>query len=154
MERRLSVSADVSKFLLGLVLMLFLTESRADDVVVLVTGSDSPLSDISSLDIRKAYLGIAVSVGDNTLRPLRRAEDERLNLIFLQSVIAMSRKSYERRLLSMMLKFGTPRPVEVDSHEELVERLTRNRYGIAYMWKADADADARIKIIRVLWQER
>lgn len=146
--------ATVTKFLLVPVLMLFLTVSRADDAVVLVTGSEGPLSDISSLDTRKAYLGIAVPVGDNTLRPFRRGKDERLNLIFLQSVIAMSRRSYERRLLSMMLKFGTPRPVEVDSHEELVERLSKNRYGIAYMWKADADADARVKIIRVLWQER
>ena len=154
MECRLSVRVAVSKFLLVLVLVLFLTASRADDTVVLVTSTDSPVSGVSSLDIRKAYLGIAVPVSGNTLRPFRRGEDERLNRIFLQSVIAMSLKSYERRLLSMMLKFGTPRPVEVDSHEELVQRLTRNRYGIAYMWKADADADARVKIIRVLWQER
>ena len=144
MECRFPVRVAVPKLLLVLVLMLLLTESQADDAVVLVTGSESLVSDVSSLDTRKAYLGIAVPVGGNTLRPFRRGEDERLNLIFLQSVIAMSQKSYERRLLSMMLKFGMPRPVEVDSHEELVERLARNRYGIGYMWKVDADADSGV----------
>ena len=144
----------VSQFALVAALTMLMSTSRADDAVVLVTGVESPVSDISSLDMRKAYLGISVAVEGNTLRPFRRRQDERLNLIFLQSVIAMSQKSYERRLLSMMLRFGTPRPVEVDSHEELVERLVRNRYGIGYMWKADADADARVKVIRVLWQER
>lgn len=154
MERRVSVKLTVPQYLVVAALVLLMTTSRADDVVVLVTGVESPVSDISSLDIRKAYLGIAVTLNENTLRPLRRRGDERLNLIFLQAVIAMSQKSYERRLLSMMLKFGTPRPVEVDSHKELLERLARHPYAIAYMWKTDADADARVKIIRVLWQER
>lgn len=154
MECRVSVKVTVLQYLVLAALVSLSATSRADDAVVLVTGIESPVSDISSLDVRKAYLGIAVTLNGSTLRPLRRRGDERLNLIFLQAIIAMSEKSYERRLLSMTLKFGTPRPVEVDSHEEFLERLARQPYAIGYMWKADADADARVKIVRVLWQER
>ena len=148
------MKANVAPVLCVIVLMLSMTASRADDAVVLVTLSDSPVEDISTLNIRKAYLGIIVTIEGNTIRPLRRREDRRLNTIFLQSVIAMSQNSYERRLLSMMLKFGTPRPDEVDTRDELVEYLEDNPFAISYMWRSDADAESRVKTIMVLWQER
>ena len=144
----------VVQLLVSIALMLPMAASLAEDAVVLVTRSDSSVEDISSLDIRKAYLGISVTIGGNSIRPIRRQEDDRLNMIFLQSVIAMSQKSYERRLISMMLKFGTPRPIEVDSGEELLEQLASSPGAIAYMWKSEADAERRVKTIRVLWQER
>ncbi len=103
--------------------------------------------------MRKIYFGISVSVDGHTIRALRRRDDERLNQIFLQSVIAMSQRSYERRLLSLALRFGTPRPVEIKSRDELLRLLAENPSTIAYMWKSNAEADPRVKIIRVLWQE-
>jgi len=154
MECHLSVRRHVVQLLVSIALMLPMAASLAEDAVVLVTRSDSSVEDISSLDIRKAYLGISVTIGGNSIRPIRRQEDDRLNMIFLQSVIAMSQKSYERRLISMMLKFGTPRPIEVDSGEELLEQLASSPGAIAYMWKSEADAERRVKTIRVLWQER
>lgn len=153
MEHRNPVRKPGLQFLLCVVLMLPMTASAADDAVVLVTSSDSPIADISSLDIRKVYLGISVTIAGSTVRPLRQRGDDRLNLIFLQSVIAMSRKSYERRLLSMVLKYGTPRPGEVSDREALVARIERDPYAIGYMWKSDAESDPRVRTIKVLWQE-
>ena len=134
-------------------LALMATTSRAEVAVVLVADKDSPIESVSSLDIRKIYLGITVTIGGDVVRAIRRRDDERLNQIFLQSVIAMSQRSYERRLLSLVLKFGTPRPAEVDSHDELLELLQNHSSSIAYMWKGEAESDSRVKIIRVLWQE-
>lgn len=143
-----------AKFLLVAVLALTAKITMAEEAVVLVVASETPIEEISLLDIRKAYLGISVTLGGHIIRPLRRGDDGRLNQIFMQSVIAMSEKSYERRLLSLMLKFGTPRPEEVDSLEQLLGRLAESRSSLAYMWKSEAEADERIKVIRVLWQER
>ena len=143
----------VAKFLILIALVLSAQASWADSAVVLVTAKDSPIESISSLDIRKVYLGISVTLDGNAVRALRRRDDERLNQIFLQSVMAMTHRSYERRLLSLVLKFGTPRPPEVDSHEELLELLARNPSSITYMWKREAESDSRVRIIRVLWQE-
>ena len=153
MERRISVRVRVAKFLILIALVLSAQASWADSAVVLVTATDSPIESISSLDIRKVYLGISVTLAGNAVRALRRRDDERLNQIFLQSVMAMTQRSYERRLLSLVLKFGTPRPPEVDSHEELLELLARNPSSITYMWKREAESDPRVRIIRVLWQE-
>ena len=153
MGRRHPVRKLGPQLLLGLAMMLSMTAAWADDTMVLVTSSESPITDISSLDIRKAYLGISVRIAGSTVRPIRQQEDDRLNLIFLQSVIAMSQKSYERRLLSMMLKFGTPRPGEADNREALIETLQGNPYAIGYMWKSGAESDPRIKTVKVLWQK-
>jgi len=154
MEYCIPLRKRVVQFVAIVAMALSVTASWADDAVVLVTHTDSPIADLSSLDIRKAYLGISVTIGRHTIRPLRLSEDERLNNIFLQTVIAMSQKTYERRLLSMMLKFGTPRPVEVDNRDEQLEQLALNPYAIAYMWRSDAETNSRVKTIKVLWQER
>ena len=153
MERRIPVRNRGAQWVLLVAMMSSMAASWAEDAVVLVTVSDGPITDISSLDIRKAYLGISVTIAGSTVRPLRQQDDDRLNLVFLQSVVAMSQKSYERRLLSMMLKYGTPRPSEVDDLEDLIERLVRNPNAIGYMWKSDAESDSRIRTIKVLWQE-
>ena len=153
MERRIPVRNRGAQWVLLVAMMSSMAASWAEDAVVLVTVSDGPITDISSLDIRKAYLGISVTIAGSTVRPLRQQDDDRLNLVFLQSVVAMSQKSYERRLLSMMLKYGTPRPSEVDNLEDLIERLVRNPNAIGYMWRSDAESDSRIKTIKVLWQE-
>jgi hypothetical protein len=153
MERCISVRVRVLQSLIFVILTCVSLTSWADVAVVLVTDKDSPIQRISSLDIRKAYLGIPVSVDGNTVRALRRRDDERLNQIFLQSVVAMSERSYERRLLSLMLKFGTPRPDVVGDSDELLELLARFPSSIAYMWKSDAEKDPRVRIIGVLWQE-
>jgi len=153
MECRLSVRARVSLVLLTAILTLTAKMAAAEEAVVLVVGIDTTIEEISLLDIRKAYLGISVSLGGGTVRPLRRDDDERLNNIFMQSVIAMSERSYERRLLSLMLRFGTPRPEEIDNRDQLIRRLAERPFSIAYMWKSEAEADARVKVIKVLWQE-
>ena len=153
MEYCIPLRKPGSQPLFVLLMMLSITASWAEDAVVLVTSSDGPIADMGSLDIRKAYLGIAVTIAGGTVRPLRQQEDDRLNLIFLQSVIAMSQKSYERRLLSMMLKYGTPRPAEVDDRNDLIATLERNPHAIGYMWQSDAESDSRVRTIRVLWQE-
>ena len=153
MECRVSVRVRGAQILIISALALMATTARAEVAVVLVADKDSPIESVSSLEIRKIYLGITVTIGGDVIRAIRRRDDERLNQIFLQSVIAMSQRSYERRLLSLVLKFGTPRPAEVDSHDELLELLETHSSSIAYMWKSEAETDSRVKIIRVLWQE-
>jgi len=153
MERCISVRFRVAPLLIFFATMLMAHSSVAEVAVVLVASKDSPIESISSLDTRKAYFGMTVTVEGNTVRALRRSDDARLNQIFMQSVIAMSQRSYERRLLSLTLKFATPRPVEVDNWDELLKVLTENLSTIGYMWKSDAESEPNVKIIRVLWQE-
>jgi hypothetical protein len=146
------VKRSIKKLLLIAAMAMWGDAAVAESTVVLVTSSDSPIQKMTSLEVRKAYMGVAVSVNGVTVRAVRRSDDDRLNNIFLQSVIAMSQRSYERRLLSLALRSGVPRPAEVGDEGELLELLERIPASVSYMWRSDAEADPRVRIIRILWQ--
>ncbi len=121
--------------------------------VVLVTGENSPIENLSSLELRKAYFGIVVRYDNQIIRPFRNSSDSQLNRIFLQSVVAMSERSYERRLFSLTLKSGRPRPEEFTDQDVLVRALRDHPHSISYMWRSDAERSTGIKVIKLLWQE-
>ena len=124
----------------------------AERTVVLITSENCPVQEISALDIRKAYLSVAVSVDGHTIRPFRLGGDEMLSQVFYQSIVAMSQKSYERRALSMALKFGTPRPAVFDDIETAADAVLQLECSVLYLWKKDADSLDGIRIIKLLWQ--
>ena len=139
-------------FLVWAVLQLPQT-SMAGDVAVLVTNKACAMETITALDVRKAYLGINVRFEDQNIRIFRLSSDERLDEIFYQSIVAMSEKSYEKRLLLNLIKFGQPRPHEFDSVGELSTFVARSQCGIGYMWQTDAQAHIGLRVLKILWQE-
>jgi hypothetical protein len=137
----------------GIMLANLQAAEAAGRAVVLITGKNCEMDSISTLDIRKAYHGIGVSYNKKNIAAFRLKNDTQLNQIFFQSVVAMSEKSYERRLLQMLLKNGRPRPLEFESVKVVATAIAKTPCGIAYVWKSDADALADVKVIKILWQE-
>ena len=125
---------------------------RAERSVVLVTNEECAMEAMSMLDIRKAYFGIVVSFQGRLVRAFRLDNDDELSRVFFQTVVAMSEKSYERRLLSMVLKYGTLRPQEFPDVAALAAALRESDCGIAYMWFADVTSQTGLRSIRLLWQ--
>ncbi len=129
------------------------TPVGAAQQVVLVVGENSPIENLSLLECRKAYFGIVVRHDNQIIRPLRNSSDPQLSEIFLQSVVAMSERSYERRLFSLTLKSGRARPEEFTDQDNLVRALREYPHSISYMWRSDAEQSMGIKVIKLLWQE-
>jgi hypothetical protein len=129
------------------------TAEASGETVVLVTGEACPLTEISMLDLRKAYLGVAVHVEGQQLRPMLMRGDEKLEQIFYQSVVAMSKKSYERRRLSLTLKYGTPRLAEIDDIATVSDALRSRECAVTYLWGRDAESVEGAKTIKLLWQD-
>lgn len=121
--------------------------------VVLVTAATCPVESISTLDLRKAYLGVAVSVDGHRVRPILMRGDDKLEQVFYQSVVAMSKKSYERRRLSLALKYGTPRLAEFEDVAAVSEALKSEECAITYLWRRDAETIPGIRTIKLLWQD-
>ena len=105
-------------------ILLSMEVTAGERQVVLVAASTSPLHNLDSLELRKIYLGFVVKRDGEIVKGLRYTEDKTLNSIFLQTVVAMSEKSYTRRLLFLTLRQGTPRPVENDNIDQLLEALS------------------------------
>ena len=138
--------------LLAVWMSMLASPALAERAVVLVTTEACAIESISLLDVRKAYFGIAVSYQGRIVRAFRLNNDDDLNRIFLQTVAAMSERSYEGRLRSMLLKYGTPRPQEFEEIEALAVALRRSQCGIAYMWRENAATETGLRTIRLLWQ--
>jgi len=138
---------------LTLSLVLCWTTVRGAEQVVLVAGENSPIENLSALELRKAYFGMVVRYDNQIIRPFRNLSDSQLGEIFLQSVVAMSERSYERRLFSLTLKSGRPRPEEFTDQDDLARALRKYPYSISYMWRDDAERSIGIKVIKLLWQE-
>jgi hypothetical protein len=151
-ERRVSVKAPFRILLSFLALLAMVPVALADHELVLVVANDSPIEELTALDMRKAYLGVAVQVEGRTIKPYRLSGNEHLNEVFMQSVIAMSERSYERRLLSLTLKYGRPRPVVVGTPAELIDALESDPMAIGYLWEEDAENIPAIRIVRILWR--
>ena len=153
MECRFSVTRWRPYWLLVGAAWLLSGAAASADTVVLVTGENCPVDDISTLDVRKAYLGVRVMADGRRLRPILMRGDEKLEQVFYQSVVAMSKKSYERRRLSLALKYGTPRLDELDELSAVAEALRSEECTIIYMWGHDAANLPGVKTIRLLWQD-
>ena len=143
----------VGHWFIALIVCLIAGAARSDESVVLVTGETCPLKNITTLDLRKAYLGVAVAVDGRRVRPVLMRGDDKLEQIFYQSVVAMSKKSYERRRLSLALKYGTPRLAEFDNVASVSEALRSDGCTITFLWGRDAESLQGVKTIKLLWQD-
>jgi hypothetical protein len=149
-------SAAVRNTFLSIVLLLGLFAlpgvSYADHSMVLVTSSDSPVDSVSPLDIRKLYLGFVVRDRQgNPIRPMTNASDSRLWEIFLQDVMGMSARSYDRRLLTLTLQSGRPRPDVYGSLQSILDSVEQDDNAVAIVWEEDIAKRPGLKVIRVLW---
>ena len=152
MERCISMTQRVALVALVILMSMLTGPAHAERTVVLVTNADCPIESLSMLEVRKAYFGLIASHDKLSVRAFRLNNDDDLTRVFYQTVVAMSEKSYERRLLSMLLKYGTPRPPEFEDVDSLVAAIRRSDCGIAYMWGEDAASHDAVKSIRLLWQ--
>jgi hypothetical protein len=151
MEFLRAVMRARAKLLAVCAYLLFASTGWAEPVLVLVTHADSPITEVSNLDVRKVFLGIEIRQDGNAIRGVRNKSDEKINAIFMQYIVAMSERSYQRRLLSFTLRYGRPRPPEVSNTGQLTDQLTEDPYAISYMWLEEAEALDNIKILRVIW---
>ena len=108
---------------------------------------------ISSMELRKVFLSVPVTKADQSIEGLRNLSDDRLNEIFLQTLVSMTDRVYERRLLTLTIQTGRPRPRTLDDIDAIVSLLKENSNLITYMWSEDFHAAQGLKILKVLWQD-
>jgi hypothetical protein len=154
MERRIPLIKPKIMFVLALLLSGTGAAHEVHREVVLVVGANSPITSISSLELRKLYLGLPVSLEGVFVRPLVNHSDEMLQAIFFQSAMGMSEAAYERQLLSLTLRFGRLRPGVLHNADEVKETLKRDPRAISYTWRSDISPEDGLRIVKLLWHEQ
>lgn len=128
------------------------TTAGKDKELVLVTLNSSPIESITARDIRRVYLGVSMQINAVTVEPIRNTSDSLLYQMFLQKVVYLSARDYERQLISRTFRKGGSRPAEMDEAKDIVERLRENPGAVSFMW-ADAVANyPELKVVKSLWK--
>lgn len=153
MERRIPVKRAHPMIVGCLMMGCALATWGAEREVVLVVAEDSPIRSVSSLQLRKLYLGLPTRLSGILARPLRNTSDESLQDIFLQSAMAMSERAYERQLLNLTLRVGNIRPETVEAVDSLKRILQEDSSALSYMWQSDLQEGDGLRVVKVLWQE-
>jgi hypothetical protein len=155
MERRISVRRFFALILfVNSVGAIGADSAYGEESLVLVAGENSPIVDLNSLEIRKLYLGFNVrDRDDHQIHAVTNASDEKVMRIFLQNVMAMSARTYSRRLLTLAVQTGQPRPRSEASLSELHSLLNANGMVVTCMWNRDVEKFGDLKVLKVLWTE-
>ena len=125
--------------------------ARADERLVLVVATHSPITTLSSKELHKLYLGLAVTVGERRVRPLRNDADELMHQVFFQSIVSMSEPAYDRRMLAQALQQGVVPPL-LGSTNAVFDHLAHDPDAVSFAWATDAEKDPRVRVIRLLWR--
>ncbi len=120
--------------------------------LLLVCGSESTISSLSPKEVRKLFLGVPITKDGVRLIPLRNASDPLVEEVFLQRMIFLSKRSYERQLLSRVFRFGGVLPPVFKNLPELINELHRSPGAVSYMWSGQAAHADDLKSIGVLWE--
>lgn len=120
--------------------------------LVLVAAARTPMTAMSNNDVRRIYLGLRDSNGSQRSVPLGNRSDPLLYEVFLQKVIFMSARNYERQILSHVYQSGSQRLVMYENRGDLVQHLVNDPDAVSYMWASDIKANSSLRIVQVIWE--
>lgn len=135
---------------------IFLSVGVASSAVarelVLVSSVSSDYAPLTRLEIRKVFLGYPVKKDNKEIYAIRNISDNKTYEIFLQKLIGLSAKNYERRLLLNTFHSGSPRVTAEESLQKLVTILNNNKAIVTFMWLDEVESLSGIKVIQTLWE--
>ncbi|HEB56788.1 MAG TPA: hypothetical protein ENI98_10920 [Gammaproteobacteria bacterium] len=127
----------------------------ADQVKTLVIVSDAgvPIEKFSVGDVRKLYLGYPVKLDGQEIHPIINRSDPLLYVVFLQKIVFLSSRSYQRRLKERLFRSGKRGIPEIDDKDELQKRIKESRNTISFMW-LESMQNKSLDNTRKIWSGR
>jgi len=121
--------------------------------LLLVCRDNTTLESLTHAEVRKLFLGVPVTKTQMRLKPLVNASDQLVTEVFLQQVIFMSKREYERQLLSRVFRLGDQRPPVYEDTDLLVEALLDTPGSVSFMWSEQVERQKGLKTLSVLWTD-
>jgi type IV secretory pathway TrbD component len=120
---------------------------HADDRhLVMVAATQSAITAISPVEVRRAYFGVPIVIAGHEVRPLRNHSDPLAREIFLQKTLFMSAAAYERQITMRTFRGGAA-PPSYEHLDDLLDALYADGNAITFMSHEIAAGTPGIKII-------
>jgi len=120
--------------------------------LLLVCGNQLAIPVLTHAEVRKLFLGSHIEKNGVHLIPFRNHSDSRATDVFLQKIIFMSERKYERQLASRVFRFGGVRSKVFESLPELVDELHQTPGSMTYMWSNQLEQARGLKSLGILWE--
>jgi len=121
--------------------------------LLLVCSDNVKLESLSHADVRRLFLGVPMFIDKLRLRPMLNASDPLATDVFLQQIIFMSKRQYERQLLSRVFRLGDQRPPEYEDIDMLAKALLDTPGSLSYMWSDQLEHKTGLMSLSVLWTD-
>jgi len=119
--------------------------------LLLVCGMKSAIPALSNAEVRKVFLGAPVEKNGVRIKPLRNVTDTQVTEVFLQKIVYMSARKYERQLVARVFRQGGVIPKAYESFSDLVGALQNSPATVSYMSSDQLAQAPGVKSIGVLW---
>jgi len=152
-ERSISVMRRHLLFVFSVLLLCNIVGVASADgkKVVLVASAHLKHLSLTRVEVRQLFLGGSIKKNDTRLVPVINDIDPLLYEIFLQKIVFMSARTYERRLISRILHKGGQR-IQFSSKLVSFENSLATEPGrITFMWESKAHTLPGIVVIEELW---
>jgi len=140
--------------IINLMMAPAIAHNKSHPTLVLVSSTHSSIEKLKPSLVRKIFLNFHTSFNNQHLTPLINNSNELLYEIFLQKVVYMSERNYDRYLIAKTFRTGMPRPEKFSNTKNLIAALQAASGSVSVMWKKNADDEKSIRIIQTLWEER
>ena len=138
--------------LLVFAVMLGSSSSVMARELLLVSSFQEPINAFSKTELRRLFLGFTVKRNGVTLTSSRNTSEEYAYQVFLQHVMFMSKRNYERRLLSLGFTKGNKIVPEYNDILVLLKEINKNNNHVSYVWREDIKPGSDLNVIQVLWE--
>lgn len=118
-----------------------------DGSLVLVAGLRSPITRLTPVEARRIYLGEPLLIDGKGLKAIRNTSDLRVEEMFLQRLMFMSRQDYERQIKARAERSGRPAPPAYGDVQALLRALDQNPMAVTYMPRGWANTQAGLRIV-------
>jgi hypothetical protein len=139
-------------FAYGLLAVVAHGALAAERSLVLVRSEQATVPPLTEQEVRKLFLGEALIKNGQRVQALRNGTSPFLYEVFLQKIVFMSARNYERQLLSRVFRLGGQRPPAYEDLNELIAALMNNPAAVTFMWEDEARTIPGIKVSTQLWQ--
>jgi len=119
--------------------------------VVLISASKQHIPEFTRKELRLLYLGYAIIKNQQKYEPLINASQKQIYNSFLQKIMYMSKKNYERQMMSRIFRQGGERPEIFNSRSDLISNLSIKKNRITFVTLEFARDNKNIQVVQQLW---
>lgn len=138
--------------LVFLVLIVAITPTSNARELVLIGANIPEHQSFTSFEVRKLFLGHPIKKNNKIFKAIINTSDDMAYQVFLQKIIHLSEKNYERKLLSQKFRTGSLNVLSEPTLLKLNKALNKDKSRLSFSWLDEISQKNSIKVIQTLWK--